>query len=230
MFFVHSNGHLNCVVDVETNGLSPFWHEIMQICILPYNSHYEPFDNILPFYMEMKLDHPERTEKGAITVNGLSVIENQRKAFPKERVAGLFHDWFVDTKATLGLREDRQIMPLAHNWPFDYTFIMDWLGFEDYEDDEDKWRAHSRIIHRYFHRNYRCTRIIANYINDLADTVQEVYPFPKSGLASMCNRLEIERHNAHDALGDCMDTLAIYRKLAHMEVDYLGLRFLPVAR
>ena len=51
----HWNGNQLCVVDVETTGLDLFWHEIIQLCILPLDSDINPRTDVSPFYINLIL-------------------------------------------------------------------------------------------------------------------------------------------------------------------------------
>ena len=65
----HWNGNQICAMDTETTGLDPFWHEIVQIAILPLDSNMEPRQDVLPFYINMIPQCPERVDREAVKVN-----------------------------------------------------------------------------------------------------------------------------------------------------------------
>jgi DNA polymerase III epsilon subunit-like protein len=192
----HWNGHLVCAIDTETTGTNPNWHEIVQVAVVPLKSDLTVNTKILPFYMEIAPDHPERTEPRALDANKLDVYKLMAEAMDSTRVADLFEEWF--TKLNLAFRKG--IIPLAHNWPFDAAFLRNWLGNDNFN--------------HYFY-SYRDTMSVMNHLNDIADINNETWPFPKQSLGSLCNRLTVENKNEHDALGDAVATAECYRRLIY---------------
>ena len=113
----------------------------------------------------------------------------------KYEAADLFVEWFYKLK----LAENKRIMPLAHNWTFDSSFIKKWLGPKTYGFHIDG--------------RYRDSMSIAQYINDKADHKNERIPFPKVNLSYIASQLKIPHESAHTALGDCVVTGEVYREL-----------------
>jgi DNA polymerase III epsilon subunit-like protein len=111
------------------------------------------------------------------------------------RAADLFDEWFKK----LGLGYEKRLVPLAHNWPFDRGFIIDWLGKE--------------TVDQYIDSRARDTMVIANFCNDLADFRSEGFPYAKTDLSYMCTTLKIEHPKAHDALQDALATSKLYKEL-----------------
>jgi DNA polymerase III epsilon subunit-like protein len=198
----HWNGHQLVAVDVETTGLDPFYHEICQICILPLDSNSVPRRGIMPFYVELKIDYPERTDLEAMSVSRANLVKIQRRGFDKEAAKDLLEDWIKKLKlpVTSGGRP-KMLIPLAHNWPFDRAFIQAWLGTSLFND--------------IFWGHYRDTMQTALYLNDKAAMHAEKVPFNKVSLRWVATQLNVEHplSKAHDALQDCITTAACYRKL-----------------
>jgi DNA polymerase III epsilon subunit-like protein len=197
---LHWNGDQVCVVDTETTGLRPGWHEIVQICILPLDSNFKPRQDAFPFYIEMKPDHPERTDPKAMQINKLSLAKISQRGKCREAAKELLEHWFDGLGLPMGKYGSRKrIIPLAQNWPFDKAFIEAWLGPETFGD--------------FFHPRYRDTMAVANYLNDHAAMHAETVPFSKTNLAWLAKQYEISHNRAHDALADCLTTAEVYRKM-----------------
>lgn len=196
----HLNGDLLCVVDVETTGLKPGYHDLIQICVLPLDSNLEPIKTIVPFYQHIKAARPENVDVQALEVNKIDFFKLQQTAFDADRVADYFDDWFQKLKLPVG----KKIAPLAQNWPFDRAFIMDWLGTTAFES--------------YFDRRYRDTMSAALFLNDVADVFNEPYPFPKCSLKYLASQLKIDYTGAHDSLKDCLITAQVYKMMLRMKV------------
>jgi len=196
----HLNGDLLCAIDTETTGLDPFFHEICQICILPLDSNIEPIKDIMPFYMEIIPEYPERINRQAMTVNRLKMAEIAQRGFPKDKVAELLEEWFEKLNLPVtNYGKGKRILPLGHNYAFDKAFIMAWLGGTMYDD--------------LFHYHYRDTMIAAGFLDDRASFIAEKCPFGKCSLSWVANKLNVPHDRAHDALQDCLVTAQCYKKI-----------------
>lgn len=193
--FLHNNGNLMAVIDVETTGLRPRHHDIIQVCVLPVDSDFQPIKTIVPFYAEMQPKRPENVDTKGMTVNNLTLKQIMKKAPAASVMADLFTEWFK----RLPLPHGKCIMPIGHNWPFDRAFVEDWLG-----------QAHMEY---FFHPYYRDLMSACLMQNDIAAYHVEPYPYPKLNLGYLCNLLGVENQMAHDALGDSLATAACYREL-----------------
>ena len=197
---IHWNGHQLCAIDTETTGLDPNYNEIIQICILPLDSNIKPRRDVFPFYIEIVPDHPERASLEAMEINRLDFAKIAQRGIDREKAKDLLGDWINK----LGLPETRygnskKILPLGQNYAFDRSFMMAWLGNEQYRE--------------YFHYSYRDTKIAAAFVNDKAAMHAEKAPFSKTGLSWLAHKLNVVNERAHDALSDCVTTAEVYRKM-----------------
>lgn len=197
----HWNGNQLCAIDIETSGLDPHWHEILQIAILPLDSNIQPRKDVLPFYIKMIPYHPERADEKALRVSSVKLPDATLNGFDQEAAKDLLEEW-VD-KLGLPMRKGGwtqcQIMPLVQNGLHDIPFIKRWLGLELYE--------------QFFHPHVRDTMIAALFANDVAGMHVEKIPYPKVNLSYLCSQLKFKRHRAHDALQDCLATAEVYRRM-----------------
>ncbi len=196
----HWNNKMMCAIDTETTGLDPSFHEIIQIAILPLDSNFEQLKGILPFYLCLKPEYPERVNPEAMKVNKLSLAEIMTRGIDKMKAADMLENWFKK----LGIKNNKyggenKIMPLGQNYGFDRGFIQQWLGVEQYNT--------------YFDYHYRDLMHAALYLNDKAGMHAEKVPFPKVNLQYIATTLKIETDRAHDALQDCLTTSRCYKQL-----------------
>lgn len=191
---INLNGELLCAVDVETTGLVPGYHEIIQIAVVPLNSELEPNPELRPFYMNIAPDFPERGKSGAEGVHGITT-ESLLGNVSQEESADLFDQWFV----RLELPYRKRLVPLAHNWAFERSFLLPWLGLQTFSE---LWSGHPRD-----------TLIFGAMLNDVAIWAGKEAPFPQLSLTYMCNKMGVRLIDAHDALPDCLATAALYREL-----------------
>lgn len=197
---VHLNGNLMAAVDFETTGRRPGYHEIIQIAVVPLNSDLRPAKDITPFYTTVKPLFPERQEKQSGWVHGLDMNDLLLHAPEPERVQDLWMEWF----ARLELPFRKVIVPLAHNSPFESSFMKAFLGVD--RTDE------------IFHSHYRDSMIYAIGLNDKSAFAGEPLPFNSVGLKSMCKTLGIINARPHDAYADAVAEAEVYRALLHMDL------------
>lgn len=192
---IHTNGHIIAAVDVETTGLRPRYHDVIQVCVMPLNANFDPLEGIMPFYASMKPKRPENIDPKALNVSRTKLSDILLKALDADRIADFFDEWYKQ----LPLPSGKQLMPLAHNWPFDREFMIDWLGFENFN--------------HYFNGHYRDLMAAGIYENDKAAFHVEPYPYPKHGLKYYSSQLGVQNPNPHDAMGDCFTTARCYKKV-----------------
>lgn len=196
----HWNGHQVCAIDIETTGLEAGYHEIIQICILPLDSNFLPRKDVLPFYMPLKPNFPDRLDKAAIELNLDNALDCMLKGFNSETAKDLLDEWVNKLKlpyTPTGVR--KRIMPLGANFAFDRGFLIDWLGPLNYSN--------------YFDGRFRDIIVVANFINDKAGMHGDVVPYSKVKLGWLATKLNVTKYQQHDALHDCLMTAEIYRKL-----------------
>ncbi len=194
---VNLNGNLLCAVDVETTGLNPEKHDIIEIAVLPLDNDFKPQkQSLVPwFHMTMKPRRPENIDLDALEVNRSKLVEICNNALDADRVADLFMEWFE--KLNLGI--EKRISPLAHNWIFDVTMIRNWIG-----------PLSTELI---FDGRYRDTMAFALSQNDCAEQRGTLCPYPKVNLKYLASTLKVDSPDAHNALPDCRITAEIYTKM-----------------
>ena len=191
---IHLNGNILCAVDVETTGLEVGFHEIWQIAVLPLDSNIKPNKDILPFYVNMKINYPERIDPKAIG-SRQAFAEMQQRAMDPFTAADLLGSWVE----RLELPIYKKICPIAQNYIFDREFIKEWLGHLNFE--------------HLFHFYYRDTMAAAIWDSDMCNFKGEKILFTEYGLRFLGNKLKVHNEKPHDALQDCITTAEIYRRM-----------------
>ena len=125
----HWNGDQLCAIDTETTGLIAGYHEVIQLCILPLDSNIKPRKDVMPFYIELIPDYPERASEEALRVNKINLSELALRGHDREKAKDLLDEW-VDK---LGLpctkyQNRKRLIPLGQNYAFDRGHIAEWLG------------------------------------------------------------------------------------------------------
>lgn len=196
----HLNGHLLCAIDFETTGKRPGYHEPIQIAVVPLDDEFAPIETVRPFYMNMKPDHPLRAQRAATRSHGLDIDHLCKTALDSGRVHDLFIEWFEN----LELPHKRVMVPLAHNWAFERSFLNHWLGVD--------------LTDSMFHAHARDTMNLAIAMNDMCFFRGERPIFQRVNLGYLCRELEVVNKNPHDALCDCLAEAEVYRKLVNMDI------------
>ena len=192
---INLNANLLVAVDVETTGRLAGYHEIIQIAVVPMDSDVTPMKDMLPFYMEIAPEHPERCEESATAIHGLDIGYLVNNCPDQWQAADYFDEWFKG----LDLPYRKNLVPLAHNWAFEKGFLSHWLGLESFD--------------QLFHPHPRDSMLFALSINDAATYHGMTPPFNYVGLGSMCKKFGIEIENAHDALCDALCEAQVYKAL-----------------
>lgn len=194
----HWNNSILCAIDLETTGLDPRKHDIVEVAIIPLNSEIMPIKQIMPFNVIIKPGRPENIDYDNLTKIGMTrkrISDYMLNGHDSFYAAELLEKWFNK----LQMPERKQIFPLAHNFPFEYSFLRDWLGPLNYES--------------MFDGRFRDTMALANALNEMADLRARPVPFEKVNLSYICNKLGIERSREHYALEDAMVTAECYRRM-----------------
>lgn len=195
---VHFNGNIFCVIDTETTGLRPGFHDVIQLAVIPLLPDITP-NKTLPFFhakIKPKRDYNWRRPDADLHASKDTLANALEYGTEAWTVVDMFDEWF---RTKLDLPHRKQIVPLAQNWPFDREFLIDMFG----------WTA----FHEYFHGHYRDLQTTCCFINDYHERRGDFFPFNKLGLKSICNKLGVDLVNAHDAMADALATAECYRRL-----------------
>lgn len=185
-----------CGIDVETTGLVCGHHEVIQVAFVPVTADLKPFSG-KPFYSGIRPERPELINVHAMNATGLT--HQILDAYPpRETVEHQFHDWY----ASLGLPSGYRLQPLWHNGKFDEPFLRVLLSDPAFEE--------------MFAIPARDTMTVGAYLNDVAAMRCQNLPFARLQLGIMAKRLGITTPRSHDALGDVLTTIDVYRELCSM--------------
>ena len=183
-----------CAIDCETTGLMPYYHEVIDICILPLSDDFVPLEHVAPFIVEIQPEFPDRAEKKALQVNGHTLDALMSRTITREIATNMFVEWFNKT-----MPRGQTIEPLAQNWFFDYSFLT--ATFKGLN------------LRKFFFYRARDSQRVLEFVNDRARLHGAPIPFQSTSLEKVANQLEIENPNPHRATNDCLVCAAVYRTL-----------------
>jgi len=188
-----------CVIDTETTGLKPFCNEVIGICILPLHKNYDINDDVPAFEAKIQPENWATVEDGALKVNGETRETLATYPSRKEVIGGLntwFSEYFSD--------EYNKIHVLAHNAPFDKAFLSCML------DPQGKLRD---AVGLFTHYRWRCSQASAQFVNDCSIAKGNGPVFPNLALTRIAKQMAFVNPAPHTALGDCITTAYVYKKL-----------------
>lgn len=196
----HHNGDQVVVIDVETSGFIPGYHEILQVAFLPLNARLDIRTDVMPLVMYLRPEHPERISKDALKKNKINIEMVLKYGIDPLMAADRLVEWIKDLRIINNkYGNPHKIRPLGHNYSFDLAFMRDWLGTELYDDN--------------FNYHHSDTMIAANFVNDASSFQVQPIKYPKVNLKYLATTLGVPLDNAHDALADCVATAKIYKRM-----------------
>lgn len=169
------------------------------MAIVPLNSDLRPLAGVRPFYTTIRPVHPERVERQAMIVHGLNIDSLLLHAPELGRVQDLLMEWYEGLELPFG----KKLIPLAHNWAFEYGFTTAWLGVD--------------LTATLFYGTARDSMLTAGYINDREAMMGNTPPFSALGLKSMALKFGIVNEKPHDAYHDSITEAEVYRTLVRMD-------------
>lgn len=182
-----------CSIDTETGGLTPYFHEVLDICMLPLLDDFTVNESVRPFQVEIRPEFFDRLDPKALEVNGHTVEELQKRTIDKATATNMFKEWFETEMRRV------KIEPLGWNWTFDRMMLAGTLKGINFN--------------QYFFYRVRDGQNVATYLNDRSRLITGQSVFSSCALTNVAAKLELEYPGKHSALGDAKMSAQVYRKL-----------------
>jgi len=177
-------------IDIETTGLDPLYHDIIELAIQPLDDEFEPSEDIPPFVARIKARRPQNASRKAMEVNRLDLNEGEE-----------YHEFLARLLAWLEEYRVEKIDALGQNVDFDRSFISAQIP------------ELGRLLgHRYLRDSQR----LACAYNDLTRLKTGKPAFENLGLSDLRKALGIEGSQEHRALDDALDAAKVYKALLEM--------------
>ena len=174
-------------IDLETTGLDPHYHDIIEIAIQPLDEAFEPSSDIPPFVARIRARRPQNASARAMEVNGLALNDGDE-----------YHEFLARLLAWLEEYRIEKIQMLGQNADFDRSFI------------EANIPELGRMLG---HRDIRDSQRLACAYNDLVRMKTGKPAFERLGLSDLRKALGIEGSQEHRALDDAIDAARVYKAL-----------------
>jgi DNA polymerase III epsilon subunit-like protein len=186
------------VADLETTGLLPGYHGIVQVCIVVLDKDFEVIDTF-----ETDINPPDNyvVDPEALKFNGMTMEQIKLGISYPEAASQIL--------SFLGKHFDESPTWIGQFFPFDFAGLLDMMI---------KTNNNEGFL-KFFSNKFLDTKVIAGFLNLRAQKKQKPLPFPTS--LSLSNKgglkdtLEISQIDfpAHTALGDVMATKEVLKKL-----------------
>ena len=174
-------------IDIETTGLDPHYHDIIEIAIQPLDEAFEPSPDIPPFVARIKARRPQNASAKAMEVNGLDLNDGDE-----------YHEFLARLLAWLDEYRVEKIQMLGQNADFDRAFISAQIP---------------ELGRTLGHRFIRDSQRLACAYNDLVRLKTGKPAFEKLGLSDLRKALGVEDSQEHRALDDALDAARVYKAL-----------------
>jgi DNA polymerase III epsilon subunit-like protein len=186
------------VADLETTGLLPGYHGIVQVCIVVTDSNFEVLDTL-----NIDVNPPDSyiIDPKALKFNGMTMEQIQLGVSYPDTAAQIltFLDKHFDESPTW----------IGQFFPFDFAGLLDMMINT----------GNNEGFLKYFSNKFLDTKVIAGFLNIKAQKEQKPLPFPtslslsnKGGLKDTLNVSQTD-FPAHTALGDVLATKEVLKKL-----------------
>ena len=109
---------IGCVIDIETTGLKPGIHEIIELSLLLHDENFIPLDS---FICKIRPMHPEYVDPKAMEINKLSLSNLKNESTPSQ-IRNALCQWHEE------IANNTKLIPLGHNYSFDKSFLTIFLG------------------------------------------------------------------------------------------------------
>ena len=180
-------GEIIAAIDIETTGLDPHHHDIIELAIQPVDETFEPLADIPPFVARIRARRPQNASAKAMEVNGLDLNDGDE-----------YHEFLARLLAWLDEYRVEKIQMLGQNADFDRSFI-----------EADIPELGRMLGHRHIRDSQRLTCAY----NDLVRMKTGKPAFERLGLSDLRKALGIEGRQAHRALDDAIDAARVYKAL-----------------
>lgn len=189
----HLNGNPLCAIWIETTGNDPREHEIVQICALLVDNFINRSKKVMPFYCDLIPLKPETIDFKEMTVTKEQLNTAALHGLEPSLAADRFEEWMK----LLDYGDYKRIVPLTHDWPAKRPFIMNWLGFHNFN--------------HLFHHQYRDLMEVGLILNDRANMRAEPAPFAKINLTFIAQLLTVDLNMDMDVMQKTLKIIDIYR-------------------
>jgi len=178
---------INAAIDIETTGLDPKIHDIIDLAVVPLDDGMRPLEDIPEFSARMRASCPDRADPAALRINGLDPMSGE----DEDQTVVDFRMWAYDNR--IGL-----IRPIGHNVDFSMGFLLtkyaELKGLFDTAGASD-------------------TLKIARGINDSAMAASGEKVFASISLSALRRFFGLPGIQTHHALDDARDIVSVYHGL-----------------
>lgn len=205
----HLNDNALVSVAIKITGPRAYFNELIEISLVVLDHKLEPDKRYLPFIINLKPSRIDNFDYEYLRIKYFQKAYSNKfyrtyKKYLEKFVIGVDQFEAVDLLNKwvnkLKLKPNKKLMPLAYHWDIDRSFIVDWLGWHNFD-----------LI---FHEEARDLVSCGSYENDIADWRIEPYPQPKLDLQYFCSQQRVKRDGTiFNSMDDAIAISQVYRKM-----------------
>jgi hypothetical protein len=201
----HLNYNAFCSIMIETTGDNGREHDIVEICVVLLDNFAKPSPTAIPFTMQIQPFRPENIDYDQMNISKVKLKEIMINGVEPSLAADRLAEWFYE----LGLKRNKRIIPLTHDWPRCSEFLKTWLGYYNYNS--------------IFGHEYRDLQAMCWQINDRKNFSYRPYPFPKTDMAYIANQCKVDYTVKMDVMEKTIRLPEIYKRiLMHFHIGVLS--------
>lgn len=200
----HIENNVLCVIEIKTSGPKPYFHDIVDLAILPVDGRFQPSKVFKPFHVISYPKRPKNIVVGAgNNISRENLVRVLETGMMPDIATTLFHSWFTEMK----LAKNGKLIPVAFNWSATLPFLEDWLG----------WSCDTQkpVMYDYYFCEgvYRDVIAINGYLQDMAwfNSVNLPFHFNETRKSLIMKIMEVEPSYAEGTYAACIDTANIFK-------------------
>jgi hypothetical protein len=202
---LHWDGGPLIATAIRTTGPDPFFHEICQLAMIPFDSFLVRRKGVMPLLLNIRPEYPERLDSScAYKTTKEELAEIMAHSFTQMEAIDQLEHW-LDKK--LDLKYNRsgytrcKIHLLGYNLADMRPFLVKWLGYDTYSE--------------WFSPEYRDLLATATVMNDIKGFQghAEVPFFHVDAFHRLARTLKMRRDRPYNPMTDALLVGDIYRKI-----------------
>ena len=191
----HLNRDLMCSITILTTGPDPKQDDIVGLCCAPLDWNLNVHSKIRPFCANMQLRRGG-IDKDFIKGDKQRIVESLKKGIDAYQVLDMWEEW----KEQNVTPKEKRIVPLVYNWPNIRDYLIDWMGTETFK--------------YMFQEKVRDILVIANYLDDKADSAMVGLPYPKpEDFIYVCNCCHVDFKWSMDIKKEALAVVGCYKNM-----------------
>lgn len=195
----HLNNNVLCGLKTELTGPDPEMHELIEVAVVPVNQMLEIHEDYPLFNLRVRPMEPNPFDDfKECRLSRSEIAQACLRAFDRDKVADLLLDWFHG----MHLPFRKKIIPLTYNFPRERQILINWLGYEKYNE--------------MFSEDHRDILVAAHYMNDRQCVKAEPVVYNKQTLSWLAKIHNVQPVERGTACSDALLCAQVYKRMLQL--------------